>query len=118
MATMIQTSHLLILGALFVAWSGGIFAVVEALKSTARMLGFEAHRVWVRALPVLPWLVGAATGAEGAVRWALVLAGIEPPEEVPWAAVGAFLGVGAGAVSGQAFKVWRQAVRSLDARLE
>lgn len=115
---MITTQHLLILGALALAWSGGLAACVELAKRGARTGGWGESRWWVRALPLLGPVLGVITGAAGAFHIILSLAGVPVDPSLPLRAVGAFLGVGAGAVSGQAFKTWRQSIRAVDRRLE
>ena len=115
---MITTQHLLILGALALAWSGGLAACVELAKRAVRAIGWDHASWWVRGLPLLGPVLGVLTGALGALPVILSLAGVRVDPSLPLHAVGAFLGVGAGAVSGQAFKTWRQSIRAVDRRLK
>lgn len=92
---------------LYIMWSASIYALVQVIKTMAKANGFDTNAVYVRALPLLPALVGAVTGA------------FIGPQFFGWtAAGGAFFGVGAAGVAATAHSVHRQTIRGQDKRLE
>ncbi len=92
---------------MYVLWSAAIYALVTVIKATARANGFDKHPFYVRALPLLPAVIGAASGyAIG-------------PHLFGWTAVhGAFFGVGAAGVAALSHSVHRQTLQGKDERLE
>lgn len=90
----------------YILWSASIYALVQAIKALAKANGFDRHAIYVRTLPLLPAVIGAATGA------------FIGPQFFDWtAAGGAFFGVGAAGVAATAHSVHRQTIRGKDDRL-
>lgn len=91
---------------LYVLWSASIYALIQMIKTLAKANGFDRHAIYVRALPLMPAVIGAATGA------------FIGPQFFDWtAAGGAFFGVGAAGVAATAHSVHRQTIRGRDSRL-
>lgn len=109
--------------ALLSGWSaiiGGIVGLIKRLVDVHAADLSRAGRVVVLFLPVLPILLGILTGALGAFELCLRLSGFIPPESwgVDLALLGAFAGAGAGSVSGQTVKVYKQTLQQRDPRLD
>lgn len=118
-----NTTDVMALGAILGVWSALIGGLIGALKRLVNVKAAELSRagvVVVTLLPTLPILLGIATGAAGAFELSLALVGFVPPEGwgVSLPLIGAFVGAGAGAVSGQAVKVYKQTLRGQDVRLD
>lgn len=118
-----STTDLMGLMALLSGWSAIIGACVSLIKRLVNVHSPDlsrAGRVVVLLLPVLPVLLGIGTGMFGAFELCLRLAGFMPPEAwgVDLDLLGAFAGAGAGSVSGQTIKVYKQTLRQRDPRLE
>lgn len=118
-----NTTDLMGLMALLSGWSaiiGGIVAIIKRLVNVHAPDLTTAGRVVVLLLPVLPILLGIGTGMAGAFELCLRLAGFAPPETwgVDLALLGAFAGAGAGSVSGQTIKVYKQTLQQRDHRLD
>jgi len=90
-------------------WSASIAGVVEGIKAGAGALGRLDNPYFQRALPVMPFILGALTGAFVLPRVA-AQAGFEILAEAG-APTWAFVGFGAGAVAGQCFKFVRQSIK-------
>ena len=98
-----------------IIWSALIAGVVEGAKAVAKALGYRYHVLFVRCLPILPFVLGAITGA-----WALPAAASQwKLDELAALPVGVYvvLGFGAGAVAGQAWKIVQQTLTGDDFRL-
>lgn len=96
--------------AILTAWSAAIFAVIEAV---GRVPGVREHPAWVRALPLMPLIIGGATGP-----WVVPLLAAHVPWLTgvgPGAAV--LIGVGAGAMAASGHSARRQTVEGRDERL-
>ena len=92
---------------IYIMWSAAIYASVTIIKATAKANGFDKHAFYVRALPLLPAVIGAASGyAIG-------------PALFGWTALhGSFFGVGAAGVAALGHSVHRQTIKGDDARLD
>lgn len=92
---------------LYIIWSAAIYALVTFTKAVAKTNGFDSHPLYVRSLPLLPAVIGAASGyAMG-------------PHLFGWQALhGAFFGIGAAGVAALSHSVHRQTLKGQDERLE
>lgn len=116
----LDSTQLAVLGVLLVAWSFAIGIAVEGLKR-----GIEAAREgsaprwFVRSLPLASMFIGALSGL---VIFGLILeiSGVEVSEKYAQSipTIGAFLGVGGGAVAGQVVKAYKQTLLGMDPRLK
>jgi hypothetical protein len=118
----LNTTDFAALGLALSAWSLIIGLIIGLLKRGAEVSEAElspARRVLVRLLPLLPMALGAATGALGALELILALVGFYPPADwtVSLPLMGSFVGAGAGAISGQTVKAYKQTFKGQDERL-
>lgn len=90
----------------YILWAASIYAAVDFLKRLARANGVANHPVYVRALPLVPAVLGAVSGYFVGPG----ILGTTP-------GTGAFFGVGAAAVAALSHSVHRQTIRGKDKRL-
>lgn len=92
---------------LYTLWAASIYALMTALKALAKSNDVHTNPVYVRALPIIPVVIGALSG--------LVLG----PEIFGWGLVqGAFFGIGAAGVAASAHGVLKQTIKGKDDRLD
>jgi len=111
----------------FFLWSAGIYGFMELTKRSATALGRREERWFVRALPVLPLIVGGLTGlialpsaaAELGLDAFVVSLGDDPIDALAMGGLMYFLvGTVPGALAGQAFKVLKQTISGADFRIK
>lgn len=91
---------------LYIVWSASIYAIVQVVKSLAKANDFDRHAIYVRALPLMPAVIGALSGC--------LLA-----ESFGWpVAHGAFFGIGSAGVAALSHSVHRQTIKGCDSRLD
>lgn len=92
---------------IYTVWAASIYALTVAVKATAKANAIDKNSFYVRALPLLPVLIGALSG--------LVIG----PEVFGWSLLqGAFFGIGAAGVAATAHGVHKQTIKGKDARLD
>lgn len=103
------------IAAALLVWAALLYGVVGFAKYTARAAGLRDHPAFVRTLPLVPYLLGAITGA-----WVLpAVARQVELAELAGMPVGIYaaLGLGAGGLASLAYKVVRQTLAGDDKRL-
>lgn len=91
---------------MYILWSASIYALIQMIKTLAKANGFDRHAIYVRALPLMPAVIGALSGC--------LLA-----ESFGWpTAHGAFFGIGSAGVAALSHSVHRQTIRGKDERLD
>jgi len=98
-----------------IIWSALIAGIVEGLKAIAAAAGFRNYSLFVRSLPLWPFVLGALSGV-----WVLPAAAAQwdmPHFAALPIGVHLALGFGAGAVAGQCWKIVNQTLKGADFRL-
>lgn len=100
----------------FILWSALLYGITEGAKRICQLIGFDKNSIFVRALPVLPFVFGAITGI-----------GVLPAlaSDLGLNAIAAMsmwefttLGFGAGGFAAGGYKVVSQTILGKDQRLE
>lgn len=91
---------------LYTLWAASIYALMTAIKALAKSNSVHTHPLYVRALPLMPAVIGALSGA--------LLA-----ESFGWPiSHGAFFGIGSAGVAALSHSVHRQTIKGKDDRLD
>lgn len=100
----------------FILWSGLIYGLTGGAKRIGRLMGIDAAPLFVRALPLLPFLFTGITGIWVLPAFAADL-GLKNIANLPWW-IFPIVGCGAGGLAALSYNVVNQTILGKDHRLQ